>query len=137
MICRLVIILIVIANPTNNNTISFLLVSSTTVLALIHLIFRPYANNVLNIFDGMILQLMSLVSALPLVGSAYPDVLLAIVIIFLMLPITTFTTMELIKELKELFPRLLHMYTSDLNQSIPVTMMNFQSVILVLQWMII
>ena len=44
----------------------------------------------------MILQLMSLVSALLLVGSAYPDVLLAIVIIFLMLPITTFATMEFI-----------------------------------------
>ena len=97
MICQLVIILIVIANPTNNNTISFLLVSSTAALALIHLIFRPYAKLMfLTYFDAMILQLMSLASALPLVGSAYPDVLLAVVIIFLILPIITFTTMELI-----------------------------------------
>ena len=47
MICRLVIIVIIIATPTNNDTTQILPTIATTVLALIHLVLRPYASEVL------------------------------------------------------------------------------------------
>ena len=66
MICRLIIITIIIANIPEEFISRYLLFTATTVIALIHLVVRPYTDNILNISDGAILQLMVLVSALPL-----------------------------------------------------------------------
>jgi len=96
MICRLVIISIIIANSTNNNTTSFLLVASTTMMALIHVVFKPYKRDLLNIFDGIILHLMILVAVLPLVDNFHSGTSLEITLILLILPSINFIMLELI-----------------------------------------
>ena len=66
MICRLIIISIIIANLSDIFISRYILITVSTAVALIHLIVRPYVDNVLNIFDGAILQLMVLVTVLQL-----------------------------------------------------------------------
>ena len=66
MIGRLVIITIILINSSNDFIFQYLLITACVVLALIHQIFRPYLNNLLNIFDGVSLHFLVLVSVLPL-----------------------------------------------------------------------
>ena len=68
MICRLLIITIIIANSSNDFIFRYLLITACVVMDLIHQILRPYSDSLLNIFDGIILHLLVLVSVLPLVG---------------------------------------------------------------------
>jgi len=96
MICRLAIILIIIINSTNNNTTQVLLLVTTTLLALIQIIIRPYKHRALNIFDGIVLQIMILASVTSLFDSFGTRALSAIIILLTILPIITFAMMELI-----------------------------------------
>ena len=64
MICRLVIIVIIIANSSNDFVLQYSLITVCVITALIHLILKPYSNPLLNDFDGTILQLLILCSAL-------------------------------------------------------------------------
>ena len=66
MICRLIIISVIIANLSEAFISRYLLITITTIMALIHLLVRPYADNILNMFDGAVLQLLILVTVLPL-----------------------------------------------------------------------
>ena len=66
MICRLIIISIIIANLSEAFISRYLLITATTIMALIHLLVRPYADNILNISDGAVLQLLILIAVLPL-----------------------------------------------------------------------
>ena len=95
MSCRLVIILIVIANSSNDNTTQYLLITVNTILSLLQVMIRPYTSNLLNMFDGMILQLMIVVSMLPLVDNFDQDLLLIFVFIIVLLPIGAFLMMEI------------------------------------------
>ena len=95
MICRLFIIVIIIANPSLNITIQFLQVPLCTMLALIQLIIRPYVSNILNIFDGFVLQIMILVSIVPLIESYDQNLLLSVAFILIALPLIAFAVMEL------------------------------------------
>ena len=52
MICRRVIITIVIANASNELVASFVLTVAYGIIALIHLMLKPYNNEMLNKFDG-------------------------------------------------------------------------------------
>ena len=65
MICRLVIIIIV--NSSNDFTAHYLTIIACVIIALLHQILKPYADNILNVFDGVILHLTILVAFLPLV----------------------------------------------------------------------
>ena len=67
MLCRILIIVIIIANHFDYITAQFLVVSAGSILALIQLIVRPYEKDILNIFDGFVLQKMTLVSLTQLV----------------------------------------------------------------------
>ena len=67
MICRLVIITIVIINSSNNFIVRYSLIAACVIMCLIHQIVRPYSNQFLNAFDGVVLHFMVLVSVLPLV----------------------------------------------------------------------
>jgi len=96
MTCRLVIILIVVVNSSNDNTTTqYLLITVNSTLALIHVTLKPYASSLLNIFDGFILQLMIIVSMLPLVNSFNLDLLVSFIIISILLPIGAFVMMEI------------------------------------------
>ena len=66
MICRLVIILLVIVRIFDEFTTQYLVISACALMQLIHVLVRPYANTILNVFDGMILQLIVIISALPI-----------------------------------------------------------------------
>ena len=102
MICRLVIIIIIITAPSSDFIFQYLLIGACVVIALIHHIFKPYNEeyDLLNRFDGTILQLLVLISVLPLVeffdafnsnlitGIAFVLILLPSVIFFIMLIVT-------------------------------------------------
>ena len=98
MICRLIIISIIIANLSEVFISRYILITLSTVMALTHLIVRPYVDNVLNIFDGVILYLMVLVTALPLFE--YFDtfdfsLVVGIAFVLLLLPIVQFIVMKI------------------------------------------
>ena len=98
MICRLIIITIVIANPSNDFIFQYLLITACVIMALVHQIFRPYSNSVLNMFDGAIFHFLVLVSVLPLAESYNNfDSKLAVGITFILviLPFMIFITMSL------------------------------------------
>ena len=98
MICRLIIITIVIANPSNDFILQYLLITASVIMALVHQIFRPYSNSVLNMFDGAILCFLVLVSVLPLAGyynNFDTNLLIAITFILVILPFTIFISISL------------------------------------------
>jgi len=95
MICRLVIILIIIANPSNNDTSQYILIITNSLLALIHMTIRPYGSNILNLFDGLVLQMMILVSMVPLIDSYDHYLLLTFMVTLIMLPVMAFLIMEI------------------------------------------
>ena len=66
MICRLVIIIIVIANSSDDFVANYLLIIACGIIALIHLLIKPYNSGILNKLDGIILQLIIFTEALSL-----------------------------------------------------------------------
>ena len=62
MICRLVIIAIVISNSSNEFAANYMLIIACGTIALIHLLIRPYSNEILNSLDGIILHLIIFVT---------------------------------------------------------------------------
>ena len=98
MICRLVIILLVIINILNEFTTQYLLISSCAIMELIHVLVRPYASTFLNVFDGVTLQLISIISALPLVeyvGNYNETLVLLITCLLLMWPLASYIVVKL------------------------------------------
>ena len=67
MICRLVIIVIIIVNSPNDFIAHYLITIACLIMALLHHLWRPYADIRLNLFDGVTLQLTILISNLPLI----------------------------------------------------------------------
>jgi len=67
-------------------------------MALIHLMVKPYANEVYNIFDGAVLHLIVLLSVLPIVQfiDSYNEVFALIVAyLLIILPLASFITIKL------------------------------------------
>ena len=98
MICRLVIITIVIANSSNDFVFQYLLVTACVIMALIHHSLRPYSSSLLNVFDGVILHFLVLVSVSPLVESFdnfNSNLLVGITFVLVILPLLIFITMSL------------------------------------------
>jgi len=95
MICRLVIILIIIANPSNNDTTQYLLILANSTLALIHATIRSYGSNILNVFDGFVLHLVTVVSMVPLIDNYDPELLLSFMLVLVILPLIPFLIMEM------------------------------------------
>ena len=69
MICRLVIIMIIMSIPTNNDLLQFLLYFSSVVLIVIVTIIKPYKHQILHFFNGLLLLLMFLATLIPLADS--------------------------------------------------------------------
>ena len=98
MICRLIIITIVIANPSNDFIFQYLLIAACLIMDLIHQIFRPYSNSVLNMFDGAIFHFLVLVSVLPLAefyNNFDSKLVVGITFILVISPFMIFITMSL------------------------------------------
>ena len=97
MICRLLIILLVIAKISDDFTTQYLLISSCALMQLIHVLVRPYASTIHNIFDGIILQLIVIISVLPVIEFVDQcDKIFVIVIIYvlLILPLISFIAIK-------------------------------------------
>ena len=98
LICRIVIIVLVMARSSDDLITHFILITVCALMALIHLVVRPYADKLYNIFDGIILQLIVILSVLPIVDFVenYDETLVAVVAyLCTILPLASFTTMKL------------------------------------------
>ena len=120
MICRLIIITIIIANSSNDDIFQYLLISTFVMTALAHQIFRPYSNTLLNIFDGVILHFLVLVSVLPQVNSfnnLNSNSAMGITFVLVILPLLIFITMSLMinKEMIKKLPGYCYLKCSQLH----------------------
>ena len=93
MICRLAIIAIVIFTASNVFLANYMLTIVCGMIALIHLLLRPYNNSILNIWDGIILQLLILITALPLLDDFDSPMIIAMSFISMILPLILFFAM--------------------------------------------
>ena len=100
MICRLITIIIIIIDSSSDGFYGrYMLITTHIIMALIHIIVKPYANNVLNVFDAVVLHLMIFaVSAL----DPYCNSVTMIVYTILIMPIILFCIMELYMYRKKL-----------------------------------
>jgi len=96
MICRLVIIVIIIADPSNSDLSQLLLVISSAVLAFIPIMLKPYKHKILYIFDGLILQLVVLAALIPLADRVSQQLSTVFIIAIMILPLILFVALELI-----------------------------------------
>ena len=99
MICRIVIILLVIVRIFDEFTTQYLLLITCALMALIHLIIRPYVKTIHNIFDGVILHLIVIIPILPIiefVDNYNRNLVAMITYILIILPITSFITIKLL-----------------------------------------
>ena len=119
MICRLVIITTVIANSSNDFIFRYIIIIACVIMDLIHQILRPYSNSLLNVFDGVILHLLVLVSVLPLVeffNSFNSNLIVEMAFSLVILPLLIFITMSLTinKEKIKKFPGYCYIKCSQL-----------------------
>ena len=99
MICRLIIIIIIISNSTNDFIVQYLLISVCVIINLTHQNFRPYSITALNVFDGVILHLLVLVSVLPFAefhNNFDSSLVFGVTYILVILPLLIFVIMSLI-----------------------------------------
>ena len=97
MICRLVIILLVIVKISDDFTTQYLLISSCALIQLIHVLVRPYASTINNIFDGIILQLIVIISVLPVIEfvDQYDEIFVTVIIyVLVILPLISFIAIK-------------------------------------------
>ena len=92
MICRLIIIIIIIADVFISRYLSL---TATTIIALVHEMIRPYNDNTLNVFDGAILLLVVLVTALPLFETFDSSLVKGISFVLVILPLVQFVVMKI------------------------------------------
>ena len=95
MIRRLVIITIVIANSSNDFVANYMLIVACVIIALVHLIIKPYNNEMLNKLDGIILQLIIIVTALPLFDDFDSPLVITIAFTSTILPLLKFLAITL------------------------------------------
>ena len=98
MICRIVIIVLVIAKISDEFTTQYLLISACALMGLIHLLLRPYISMIDNIFDGIILQSIVILSVLPIVEYVdnYNETFVEVIAYLLLIwPLAGFITIKL------------------------------------------
>ena len=89
MICRLVQITVVVYSSDFFIT-QYILIVTSIIVSLIHVVVRPYNNNTLNIFDGIVLHLMTFVATFPVFDSFNSTLIIFVLII---LPLVIFFIM--------------------------------------------
>ena len=97
MICRLVIILLVIVKISDDFTTHYLLISSCTLMALIHVLVKPYVSTIHNAFDGIILHLIIIISTLTKIDliDIYDETfVLVITYCLVVMPLTSFIAIK-------------------------------------------
>ena len=108
MICRLVVIAIVVTNSSNDFIANYMLAIVCGIIALVHLIVKPYSNEILNKFDGIILQLIIFTAILPWLDDFTSPLVIVMAFILIILPLLSFTAMTLLlhkDDLKKIFTK--------------------------------
>ena len=98
MICRIVIIVLVIAKISDEFTTQYLLISACALMGLVHLLLKPYISMIDNIFDGIILQSIVILSVLPIVEYVdnYNETFVEVIAYLLLIwPLAGFITIKL------------------------------------------
>ena len=95
MICRLVIMIIIIANSSNELVASYVLIVACVIIALIHVMMKPYKSDILNKFDGVILHLIILIAVLPLLDDFDSPIVIIISFVLVILPLAIFVAVTL------------------------------------------
>ena len=95
MICRLVIITIVIINSSNDIVANYMLIVTCGIISLIHVIIKPYNNEILNKLDSIILHLIIFAAALPLFDDFDSRLVITIAFVLIILPLLKFLAMAL------------------------------------------
>ena len=95
MICRLVIIIIVIADSSNDYVADYLLIIACGIIDLIHVTVKPYNKEILNKLDGITLHLIILVAALRLLDDFGSPFVITLAIVLFILPLLNFMTLAL------------------------------------------
>ena len=93
MFCRLVIIVIVIVGSYNPSLAQYILIGLCVIVSTIHLMVRPYHHKLLNIFDGLILMLINLVTVLPLFDTLNSNTVVGIAFTLMILPLLMIVAM--------------------------------------------
>ena len=93
MICRLVIITILIIN--SSNITSYILIAVCGIISLVHVLVKPYNDKLLNRFDAFILQLIILITALPLFDDIDSSLVITVAFVLVILPLLNFIVMIL------------------------------------------
>ena len=87
MICRVVIITIAIADLSNDFVANYLLIITCGIIALIHLLVKPYNSGILNKLDGIILQLIIFTEALSLFNDYDSPLVVTVSYVLVILPL--------------------------------------------------
>ena len=98
MICRLIIIIIIVANSSDAYISRYLLIAATTIIALLHVTVRPYTDNILNMSDGAILQTMILITSLSLFeyfDTFDSGLVVALAFVLVIIPLVQFVAMKI------------------------------------------
>ena len=95
MICRLIIIVIVIVNSSNNFVANYILIIVCGTIALVYGMVRPYSNDILNKFDGIILHMIIFTAILPWLDDFTSPLVIVIAYILIILPLLSFTAMTI------------------------------------------
>ena len=128
MLCRLVIILLVIVKISDDFINQYILISSCALMQLIHVLVQPYISTFLNVFDGIILQLIVIISglsAVEIVDNYDETFVLAITYLLVILPLTSFVAIMLwfskkaiINAIKDCKVKYFHKYSVSPNDDI-------------------
>ena len=94
MICRLVQIATVVYSSDYFVT-QYILTATTVIVSLVHIIVRPYNKNILNVFDGVILQLMVFVAVVPVFDTVNSTIIVTGTFTLVIVPLLIFLIMEL------------------------------------------
>ena len=114
MICRLLIITLFIINPFYELIGNYLLNAACLIIALIHLIAKPYNTETLNKLDGTILPIIVLITALPILDNGFDSAfVIVIVFVLVLLPLIIFVTMILHLHKDRLKKLLMHLKPKD------------------------
>ena len=96
MICRLVTIVIVNTSLSSDFLTHYMLIASCAAIASIHIYVKPYAVNYLNVFDGLVLQMMVLLAVLSVFKDLNSKLVVAILLTLVILPLLLLIGMVLL-----------------------------------------
>ena len=113
MICRLVIISIVIANSSNDFVAKYVLITVCGIIALIHVMVKPYNNEIINKFDSVVLQLIIFIAVLPWLDDFDSPFVIAMALTLMILPLLSFISVTIFLHKDDLRKMITYCTTKD------------------------